>query len=431
MSTVQLIRQVRLVDGVTHTDQIGDVRVEAGRIAAIGAVLDDYPPHTEIIEGQGKILVPGLVDLYSYSGEPGHESRETLASLLAAAAAGGITRLGILPSTLPAIDHVAMVESLINHRQVLAIARHGATIPHIYPWGALTAGAQGEQMAALDDLATAPIVGFADDQPISNLLLVQRLLEYLQPFDKPLALWPCDRRLQAGGVARQGAFALIYGLVGDPPTSETTALAALLECVALTGTPVHLMRITTARGVELVTQAKTQGLPVTASTPWMHLVFSTRDLASYDPTLRLDPPLGNPEDRSALISGLKTGVIDAISIDHRPYTYEEKTVSFATAPPGAIGLELAWPILWQRLVVNGDWSALDLVQALSTRPARCWQQSPPSLQPGQPAEMVLFDPARTWTVGAQSLQSLALNSPYLGQTVRGQVVRSWVPVNRP
>ena len=370
---------------------------------------------TETIEGEGKLLFPGLVDLYSHSGEPGHEARETLASLLAAAAAGGLTRLGILPSTLPAIDHGAMVESLINHRQLLAAASPEVALPHIYPWGSLTSGVQ---MAALDDLATTAIVGFADDQPIANLLLVQRLLQYLHPLGKPLALWPCDRQLQAGGVAREGAFALIYGLVGAPTTSETAALAALLECIALTGTAVHLMRITTARGVELITQAKAQGLPITASTPWMHLVFSSRDLASYDPGLRLDPPLGNPEDQLALLEGVKTGVIDAIAIDHTPYTYEEKTVGFATAPPGAIGLELAWPILWQRLVVNGHWSALDLVQALSTRPARCWRQPPASLQPGQPAEMVLFDPAPSWLVTAQSLQSLALNSPYLGQTVQ-------------
>lgn len=431
MSAVQLIRQVRLVDGVTQTDQVRDVLVEAGHIVAIGETLEDIPVAAEIIEAKGKLLLPGLVDLYSHAGEPGYESRETLASLLAAAAAGGITRLGVLPSTLPAIDHGSMVEALINYRQGLATTCPEAALPHLYPWGCLTSGAQGTQMAALDELAATPIVGFADDQPIPNLLLVQRLLQYLQPLGKPLALWPCDRQLQAGGTARAGAFALIYGLVEDPPTSETSALAALLECVALTGTPVHLMRVTTARGVELLTQAKAQGLPITASTPWMHLVFSSRDLAGYDPDLRLDPPLGNPEDQGALRQGVKTGVIDAIAIDHTPYTYEEKTVSFATAPPGAMGLELAWPVLWQTLVVNGDWSGVDLVLALSTRPAQCWHQPPPTLQPGQQAEMILFDPAPRWLVTAQSLKSLALNSPYLGQTVQGRILRRWVPHRQP
>jgi dihydroorotase len=367
----------------------------------------------------GQSAAPGLVDLYSHSGEPGNESRETLGQ------AGGFTRLGILPNTEPAIDHPALVERLRARRQI--IAQSQGAVPQIYVWGALTLGTRGEQMTELAELAAAPIVGFADGRALQNSLLTQRLLQYLKPLGQSVALWSCDRTLRNAGVAREGPFSLVYGLTGDPVSSETSALAALLEAVSEVGTPVHLMRLSTARGVELVAQAQARGLPVTASTSWMHLLFSAKDLQTYDPNLRLAPPLGNPEDQRALIEGVKTGVIDAIAIDHTPHTYEDKTVGFPSAPPGAIGLELALAMLWHTFVTEGDWSPLTLVQALSTQPATCWNQSPPTIQPQQPAEMVLFDPAETWTVTSETLQSLSANTPWLGQEISGRVLRTWVP----
>jgi dihydroorotase len=421
----QLIQQVRVLDAVTQTDQVADVLVQDGVVVAMAPVLTVIPANAEMIQGQGKILLPGLVDLYSHSGEPGNESRETLESLLAAGQAGGFTRLGILPDTEPAIDNSAMVEKLWLRR--VGIAQTNLSLPHLYPWGALTQGAQGQQMAELAELAGSPIVGFADGRAIQNPLLTQRLLQYLKPMGKPVALWSCDRTLRDSGVAREGPFSLIYGLVGDPASSETAALAALLECVAEVGTPVHLMRISTARGVELVRQAKERGLPITVSTSWMHLLFSAKDLHGYDPNLRLSPPLGNPADQAALIEGVKAGVVDAIAIDHTPHPYEDKTVGFPSAPPGAIGLELALGILWDTLVIQGDWSPLTLVQALSTNPAACWGQPPPTIQAQQPAEMILFDPEATWTVSSSTLHSLSINTPWLGKSVLGRVLSTWVP----
>lgn len=421
----QLIQQVRVLDAVTQTDQVADVLVQDGVVTEIASSLTVIPASAEMIQGQGKILLPGLVDLYSHSGEPGHEPRETLESLLAAGQAGGFTRLGILPNTEPAIDHPAMVEKLLARRD--SIARANASLPHLYPWGALTQGTQGQQMTELVELSEAAIAGFADGRAIQNPLLTQRLLQYLKPLGKPVALWSCDRTLRDSGVAREGPFSLIYGLVGDPASSETAALAALLECVAEVGTPVHLMRISTGRGVELVRQAKERGLPITASTTWMHLLWSAKDLGSYDPNLRLSPPLGNPEDQMALIEGVKAGVVDAIAIDHTPHTYEDKTVGFPSAPTGAIGLEMALGILWNTFVVNGDWSPLRLVQALSTNPAACWGQTPPTIQTQQPAEMIVFDPAESWIVTSATLRSLSANTPWLGKSVPGRVLRTWIP----
>ncbi|OKH50261.1 dihydroorotase [Phormidium tenue NIES-30] len=421
---MQLIQQVRVLDAATQTDQVADVLVQDGVVTEIAPSLNVIPASAEMIQGQGKVLLPGLVDLYSHSGEPGHEPRETLESLLAAGQSGGFTRLGILPDTEPAIDHPAMVEKLLGRRATLA--QTNPSLPHLYPWGALTQGAQGQQMVELAELSEAAIAGFADGRAIQNPLLTQRLLQYLRPLGKPVALWSCDRTLRDSGVAREGPFSLIYGLVGDPVSSETAALAALLECVAEVGTPVHLMRISTGRGVELVRQAKERSLPITASTTWMHLLWSAKDLGGYDPNLRLLPPLGNPEDQAALIEGVKAGVVDAIAIDHSPHTYEDKTVGFPSAPPGAIGLELALGILWDTFVTQGDWSPLTLVQALSTNPAACWGQTPPTIQPQQTAEMILFDPSTTWTVAPSILCSLSANTPWLGKEIPGRVLRTWV-----
>jgi dihydroorotase len=427
VTEVQLIQQVCVIDAVTQTDQISDVLVRHGTLEAMAPSLSAIPADAEIVDGRGKLLIPGLVDLYSHSGEPGYEARETLESLLRAGQAGGFTRLGILPTTDPPVDHAAMVDKLRSQRDSLNSASGDDTLPRLFPWGCLTREAKGQQMAALGDLAESDVVGFADGEPIQNPLLVQRLLQYLQSVGKPVALWGCDRTLQDAGVAREGQFSLVYGLLGDPATSETAALAALLESVALTGTPVHLMRLSTARGVALVRQAKERGLPVTASTTWMHLLFSTRDLVSYDPNLRLAPPLGNPEDQVALIEGVKAGWVDAIAIDHTPHTYEDKTVGFPSTLPGVIGLELAWSILWDRFIVQGNWSPITLVQALSTSPAIIWGQMPPTLQTGKPAEMVLFDPEATWTVTPALLKSLSANTPWLGKIIKGKVMRTWVP----
>jgi dihydroorotase len=300
------------------------------------------------------------------------------------------------------------------------------TLPHLNIWGAITLDVAGKQMAELADLAVAGVVGFADGQPLENTALVRRVLEYLQPLGKPVALWCCDRQLRSNGVMREGPDSLRFGLPGNPAASETSAIAALIELVAATGTPVHIMRVSTARSIELIASAKNQGLPVTASTTWMHVLLDTEALKSYNTNLHLEPPLGNPSDLLALRQAVRTGIVDAIAIDHAPYTYEEKTVAFAEAPPGAIGLELALPLLWQHLVETGEFSALQLWQALSSRPAECLKQNLSAIAPGQKAELTLFDPQQSWKVDGQSLRTLSQNTSWLGQQLMGRVVKIWI-----
>jgi dihydroorotase len=202
-------------------------------------------------------------------------------------------------------------------------------------------------------------------------------------------------------------------------------MAALLELVADIGTPVHIMRVSTARSVKLIAQAKAQGVPITASTTWMHVLLDTTAISSYHTSLHLDPPLGNHQDMLCLRNALRTGIIDAIAIDHAPYTYEEKVQAFAESPPGAIGLELALPLLWQNLVETGEFTPLELWRVLSHQPAACLQQEIKAIQPGEKAELTLFNPVQTWNVNQANLQTLSYNTPWFGQEVTGRVVQIW------
>lgn len=422
----KLFQQVRILDPVSNTDRVADVLIIDGEIAAVETQISEFPTKTEIQNSHGLILGPGLVDLYSHSGEPGFEERETIDSLMQAATAGGFTKLAILPDTFPPVDNPAGLARLQN------LAKNYSPTPILYFWGAITQDLQGEQMTELAELAATGIVGFADGLPLQNLGFLRRVLEYLKPLNKPVALCCGNYRLAGKGVMREGYDSIRLGLPGIPTMAETSALAALLELVDAIGTPVHIMRVSTARSVELIRVAKSRGLPITASTTWMHLLLDTQAIDGksplntqflpYDPNLRLEPPLGNPGDRLALIQGIKDGVLDAIAIDHTPYTYEEKTVAFSEAPPGAIGLEIALPLLWQNLVKTGKLSGLELWRILSTTPAKSLGLSPAAILPQQSAEITLFATQETWTVEKSTLKSRSINTPWLGKQIIGRVL---------
>ena len=413
--SLTLLRQIQVLDPVANSTMTNDVLLGSSLIQAIDSHLDNIPPDTNIVDGKGLILAPGLMDLYSYSGEPGHEDRETLDSLAASAIAGGFTRVAILPQTQPSIDNLAT----LSHLKQRTASISGVKFDF---WGTFTHQGKGEQITELGELAQGGIIGFTDNQGIENLALLRRGLEYLKPLKKPLALVAEFPSLKGSGVMREGYFSTTYGLTGNPAMTEATAVATILEMVAAMETPVHLMRISTRRAVELIAWGKARGIPITASTTWMHLLLDSENIASYNPNLRLDPPLGNPEDRLALIEGFSQGIIDAIAVDHRGYTYEEKTVPFAEAPPGAIGLQLALPLLWQTLVETGTLSPLQLWKALSSNPRKCLGQTVHPVKAGHPSELIVFAPQKTWTPTPSTLKSLNYNTPWLGQEIKGQVI---------
>jgi dihydroorotase len=406
-----LFRQIRYLDPVAGVDKITDALVTDGLLTELQDRGGNCPADAQERDGQDKILAPGLVDLYSHSGEPGREAEETMFSLLSTAQAGGFVRLNLLPDTDPPIDNSATIAKIQALYQI-ASGQLSAP-PALKVWGALTQGVQGERMSDLQDLVASDIVGFADGGAIDNFQLLRRLLEYLQPYKLPVMLWPLDRRLAGGGVARAGAAALRLGLVGSPVSSETTALSAILELAEELGVPVHIMRLSTARGVELIAAAQQRGLPVSASTTWLHLLGSNEILDSYDTNWRLDPPIGNEVDRQALVAGVAAGTIGAIAIDHYAHSYEDKKVGFGEAPAGAIGLELALPVLWEELVKSGQLNALQLWRSLSSGAAACCQETPP-------AQLMVFDPTIKWVANSQNLQSRSGNVPWFDKVIHGR-----------
>ncbi len=420
----QVLEGVRILDPVQGLDQRGDVWIESGRLRGFGA-LQSFPKAAQRWDGRHWILGPGLIDLYAHSGEPGYEQRETLVSLAAAARAGGFTQVGILPSTDPALDSVADLRDLQRRGQ-------SQTGPRWHPLAAVTQGNQGQALAELGELSQAGITAFCMDHPLPSLGFLQKILEALQGLEVPLLLWPWDPHLGAAGVIYEGEWSLRLGLPAIPTTAETASVAQVLELIRRTPIPTHLMRITQGRSLELIAAAQSQGLPITASTTWMHLILSEADIQQwdYDPALRLQPPLPSVVDRQALIEGIRSGVLTAIATDHSPYTFEEKAVPFGEAPAGGIGLELALPLLWHHLVETQQISALQLWSCLTWGPARCFRSPPPRLSAGAPADWVVFDPTVSWTLGANSLRSRSAATPWWGQEIRGRVL-SWSPEDGP
>lgn len=404
-----LFKQVQILDTASSSniaETLADVFVDGDRQIHLNFDQSQIPENINIDPRSGVILGTGLIDLYSTSCEPGHESTETILELVQAAKNGGFTTVGILPNTQPAIDDIAALEFWRNVQQ-----KHGNILQ---PWGAITKGLEGKQLTDMSELADS-VIGFTDGKAISNLLLVRRAMEYIRPLGKPIALFPQNPDLAGSGVIREGKWSIQYGMTGYPAAAETTALAALIELVRLTKAPTHFMRLSTAQSVELMAQAKNDGLPVTASTTWLHLCHCDRDLATYDPNLRLMPPLGSERDRLALIAGIKSGAIDSIAIDHTPRAYEEKVVPFEVAPVGAIGLEFALPILWQNLVVTELLTASELWQALSINPAK-------TLGLAQPKLATLFEPSLEWLVKDTAIASQSRNSNYMGRSLTGKVL---------
>ena len=414
---MELLQQVRLIDPTQGIDRTVDILIDDGKIRAIAPSISEYPQETKITNSAGLVLGTGLVDLYSHAQEPGHESRESLLNLSQAATAGGFVRVGILPDTVPKINNLEMLTALEQKSSQL-----DSPSPLRF-WSSASLDNSDKQMNELAQLRNE-VIGFCDRYDLSNLNLFKQLLEYIQPWQTPLAIAIDRNKLAGNGVVREGEASIRYGMTGNPSFSEAAIIAAVLEIVAEIPTPVHIMRVSTKRGVELIADAKQRNILVTASTTWMHLLWNCDAIGSFDPNLRLDPPLGYESDRLALIAGIKQGVIDAIAIDHRAYTYEEKTVPFALAPPGVVGLEIAFPLLWQELVENQKLSALELWQALSTNPCLCLQQKPFEIFTGKNTDFILFDRQKTWIANSQNLKSPATNTPYWEKEITGRVIKT-------
>ena len=406
-----LIRGGRLIDPSCGRDEPADVLIEDGLIAATGADLS--AEDCQIIEAANLIVAPGLVDMHCHLREPGQTRKETIATGTAAAAAGGFTSVLCMPNTTPAVSTGAVV-SFIKAKA----AREG--VVKVYPIGAISKDLAGKELAEMGDMVECGAVAFSDDgRPVMNSRLMRLALEYSLIFDVPVIAHEEDLELVDGGDMHEGYYSTALGLRGIPAAAEEAMIARDILLARQTGARLHVAHVSTAEGVELIRRAKEQGLSITAEVTPHHLTLTDAAVATYDTNTKVNPPLREPADVEALIAGLRDGILDCVATDHAPHTAEDKNVEFHQAANGISGFETALPLLWTELVQSGKLTPLQLLERMSTAPARLIGLPAGTLAVGAPADVVVFDPRTDRTVEPQKFRSLGKNTPFAGRMLRG------------
>lgn len=419
-----LIKNGRVIDPASGRDERTDVAIAAGRIVAIGAVSADFKP-SRTIDAAGLVVAPGLVDLAARLREPGHEHEGMLESEMAAAVAGGVTSLVCPPDTDPPLDEPGLVEMLKFRARNLNLA-------HLYPLGALTRGLAGDTLTEMAELTEAGCVGFSQAEvALKDTLVLHRALQYAATFGYTVWLRPNDAWL-GNGVAAKGPLATRLGLSGVPVIAETIALETLFALVRDTGARVHLCRLSSAAGIELVRRAKAEGLPVSCDVSIHNLHLIDVDIGYFNAAMRLTPPLRQQRDRDAIRAALADGTVDALVSDHTPVDADAKNLPFAEAEPGGTGLEL----LLSLALKWGTESGLPLAKTLATvtsAPVAVLGNALGSLAAsagriveGGVADLCLFQPDAHWLVEPGALKSQGQHTPFAGLELPGRVAATLV-----
>ena len=412
------INNGRLVDAANKLDQLQSLYIDGDRIAAIGAAPNGWKAD-KVIDASGKLICPGLIDLCARLREPGLEHKATLESEMLAAVAGGVTALVCPPDTDPVLDEPGLVEMLKRRAGAIDQAR-------VYPLGALTAGLQGEKLTEMVELTEAGCIGFTNaNQPIVDTVVLYRAMQYAATYGYAVWLRPEEAHLARGGMAHDGEVASRLGLAGIPVSAETVAISTIVTLMRDTGARVHLARLSSRLGVDLVRAAKAEGLPLTCDVGIHHLLLSDRDIGHFDSQYRFAPPLRSPSDRDALSRGVMDGTIDAICSDHSPVDDDAKHVPFGEAEPGATGLEMLLPLTlkWAAAAGVSTPAALHKVTGCA---ARLLGLDSGVLAIGAPADLCIFDPAAFWAVTPQTLRSQGKNTPYLRREMQARVAMTVV-----
>ncbi|NLH81096.1 MAG: dihydroorotase [Phyllobacteriaceae bacterium] len=416
-----VLSRARIVDPARGLDAVGSVIVAEGRILAAGPeVLNQGNPEGwEVVDAEGMVIVPGLVDMRVFLGEPGHEHRETFASASRAAAAGGVTTIVTMPDTDPVIDDPALVDFVLRR------AREEADV-RVHTMAALTKGQEGKETTEFGLLSAAGAVAFTDARKsVASSLVMRRALTYARDFGALIVHHVEDPSLAGAGVATEGEFASRMGLPGIPREAESIMLERDMRLVDLTRGRYHASQVSTAQSVEILRIAKARGLDVTASVSINHLSLNEMDIGTYRSFLKFSPPLRHEDDRQAMIEAVADGVVDVIVSSHDPQDVEMKRHPFAEAADGAIGLETLLSA-GLRLVHDGRLSWSRFVEATSLRPAERLGLSAGRLAPGSPADLAVIDPGLPWLLDRQALASRSKNTPFEDARFIGRVVRTLV-----
>ena len=437
MNNPTLIKGSRIIDARQGVDVVGDLLIKEGKILSAGNTIatDDMPENCRVIVGNGLIACAGFIDLHCHLREPGFEYKETIATGTQAAARGGFTTLCCMPNTDPAIDNAAVVEFIKRRAEEEGVVR-------VFPIGRVTKGRKGKALAEMEELASAGVVAFSDDgDPVYDDNLMRLALAYSQDLGLPISNHCQVHSLARDGVMAEGWVATRLGLPGIPAAAEETMIARDISLAELTGGRLHVAHLSTIGSVSLVRQAKQRGILVTAEVCPHHLTItdqwalggknSTNDIAgplSYDTSTKVYPPLRSQNDVEALVDALAEGVIDCIATDHAPHDLASKQVTFQDASFGISVLETALGSLMQ-LVHENRISISTLIERLTIGPARILGPNfakLSTLNAGTPADLVLIDPNRDWTVDPEEFASKGKNTPLVGTTFKGRVVATLV-----
>lgn len=414
----RLLKGARVVDPVNGRDGAFDVLIDGGVIAKVGKDL----PASLADGGQvvslptSFVVCPGFIDMHVHLREPGQEHKETVATGVASAVAGGFTAVACMPNTSPVNDNAGVTELILKKAADANLAR-------VYPIGAVSRGQKGESLADIAELKAAGCVAITDDgHPVSTALLARRAMEYASMFHMPLIEHCEDPSLKGDGVAHEGPMAASLGLKGIPGIAEAITAGRDILVAEMVGGHVHVAHMSAWTTLEAVRQGKSRGVKVTCEVAPHHFTLTDEMLNApvpYDTNTKMNPPLREAKDRDAMLEGIRDGSVDVIATDHAPHHADEKNVEFDRAPFGIVGLETAIPIAMQTLVHGGVVSLSRLVELMSVNPARIINVPGGSLTEGQPADITILAPDQSVTIDRAALVSKSKNTPYHGHTFRG------------
>ena len=414
-----MLKNARLVDPQVGLDEVADVLIRDGRIVEVGHDLAMEKGVERDLAG--KVVVPGLVDMHVHLREPGQEQKEDIASGTRAAAHGGFTAVCAMPNTAPVIDNALGVEYVKARAEAVGKCR-------VHVAGACSQGLKGEVLSEMGDMVAHGAVAFTDDgHGIQDAGMMRRVMDYASQFGRTVMVHCQDDSLVGDGQVNEGVASTRLGMLGWPAEGEEVEVARDIALCRLTGCPLHVQHVTTARGLELVRAAKAEGLPVTCEVTPHHLFLTEDDIDdTYDTSLKVNPPLRTAADAEALMAALADGTVDAVATDHAPHTDWEKDREFELAPFGMVGLETALSLMLTNLVAPGKIGYDRLVELMAVAPRAILKVEPVRLEAGSVADLTVIDPEAAWTVERDGFCSKAGNSGFLGAELKGRATDVYV-----
>jgi dihydroorotase len=412
--TSLLIKNGRLLDPASGLDEVSDILLRDGKIAAVGE--GDYDKNFEILDATGKLVCPGFIDIHTHLREPGREDKETIYSGTRAAAAGGFTSVCPIPNTNPVIDSQTGLKFILSRAETEGCV-------NVFPYAAVTKGQLGEEIVEFGDLVYYGAMGFTDDgNPVMNSEILRRALEYSAMFNVPILDHCEDRHLAEGGSIHEGPCSTRLGLKGIPALAESIQVARDVELAQYTGGHIHICHVSKKESLEHVRHGKARGVKITCEVTPHHLTLTDDAVLDFDTAAKVNPPMGTAEDREALIEALLDGTIDCIATDHAPHTDIEKDAPITEAPFGMIGLETAFALLYTKLVLPGRMPLPLLIEKMTSAPSRIIHVEPRgTLAIGAPADITIIDLDAELTVTPEFFFSKSRNSPFMGQKLSGIV----------